>query len=111
MPRRAFCRPLFLAEVGMATPNEELRDVLLDDPMKVLAMAGTGVSIAASGNARCASWDGLINDGIQHCSDRGVGPPPWVHQARQFVANNDFIAAAEMITEALGGPRNGAFSG
>jgi hypothetical protein len=94
----------------MAVPNEELRNALLDDPMKVLAIAGTGVSIAVSGNERCASWDSLINDGIQLCSDRGVGNPEWVFRARELVRTGDFISAAEMITESLGGPRSGAFA-
>jgi hypothetical protein len=49
----------------MATPIEELWDALLEDPMDVLAIVGSGVSVATSGNARCASWDSLINDGIQ----------------------------------------------
>jgi hypothetical protein len=37
----AFPPVLFLSEVGMTVPYEELRDALLDDPMKVLAIAGT----------------------------------------------------------------------
>jgi hypothetical protein len=86
---------LFLSEVGMATTIEELRDALVEDPMNVLAIVGTGVSIATSANARCASWDSLINDGIQLCSDRGVGNPEWVFQARELVRTGDFIGAAE----------------
>jgi len=42
---------------------------LLDDLGKgnVLLVVGTGVSIQASGNQPCASWDGLIRDESALC--------------------------------------------
>jgi hypothetical protein len=50
---------------------------LLDDLEKgnVLLVIGTGVSIQASGNQPCASWDGLIRDGIEHCFETNLIQP------------------------------------
>jgi hypothetical protein len=49
-------------------------------------------------------------NGYQRCSDRRVGNPVWVYQARELVRTGDFIGAAEMITQALGGASSGAFA-
>jgi hypothetical protein len=49
--------------------QQQLLDDLLEDLAKgsALLIAGTGVSIQASGGQPCASWAGLILDGIEHC--------------------------------------------
>lgn len=35
-----------------------------------LLIVGSGVSIAATAGERCASWDGLLLDGIEHCVEK-----------------------------------------
>jgi formylglycine-generating enzyme required for sulfatase activity len=48
---------------------EEIRSRLA--AKQVVAVVGAGVSVAASGGAECASWRGLLADGIEHCSEFG----------------------------------------
>ena len=47
------------------------RDLLVQEirDRRTLFVVGTGVSIAATGNAPCASWTGLIKNGLIHCAD------------------------------------------
>ena len=42
---------------------------------RVVAIIGAGVSIGASGNHPCASWTGLLGDGVNHCEGLGSITP------------------------------------
>jgi formylglycine-generating enzyme required for sulfatase activity len=48
---------------------EEIRSQLA--AKQVVAVVGAGVSVAASGDAQCASWRSLLIDGVEHCSEFG----------------------------------------
>ena len=46
---------------------DDLRDLIAD--RQVIVIAGAGVSIAASGGDRCASWTGLLHSGATRCEE------------------------------------------
>lgn len=83
----------------------------------IVAVVGTGVSIAASGNASTASWYGLLRSGIDRAATFNHGlPPGWrehVLKDLQYAEDNDYIpdllSAADKVTVALGGKEGGEF--
>jgi len=73
----------------------------------VLVVAGTGVSIQASGNQPCASWSGLISDGIDHCLGTNLITDDEAEKLRKQLAGNSpakMIKVAETISTTLGAP-------
>jgi len=73
----------------------------------VLVVAGTGVSIQASGNAPCASWKGLILDGIDHCVQTNLMTEDAAIALRKQLDGNNarkMIKVAEAISTALDAP-------
>ena len=64
--------------MGNATLIETLKDDIAAG--RVVVIAGTGVSVVASGNPKIAghhvaTWTGLLGHGIAHCTDRGTITP------------------------------------
>jgi len=81
---------------------------------KVLAICGTGTSIAATGSA-LASWKGLLTTGVQRCVDLGLvsDDADWAARALADIEKgmaDDLIAAAQKITARLKGAGPGAFA-
>jgi hypothetical protein len=63
---------------------------------------GAGFSSAATGNAPCASWRGLLLDGIEVC-EQVVSPLPqgWADRMKDHLDNADmftYVAVADDIT-------------
>jgi len=78
----------------------------------VLAVVGTGVSIQASGNAPCASWKGLILDGIEHCVQTNLMTDDEATTLREKLSTNavlNMIEVGETISATLGAPHGGEF--
>jgi len=65
------------------------------------------VSIQASGNSACASWNGLISDGIEHCVQTNLMTEAEAAPLRNQLAGNSpakMIKVAEMVSKTLGAP-------
>jgi hypothetical protein len=95
-----------------ATPLDDLQAELAAG--QVVVVVGSGVSVAATGNAPAASWTGLLEDGVAYCQSL-LGPslpPGWAERRRDQLASGDteeLISAAEDITRRLGGPGGGEY--
>jgi tetratricopeptide (TPR) repeat protein len=89
---------------------EDLRDRLAKGD--VLVVAGTGVSIQASGNSPCASWSGLIADGIEHCVGTNLMSEAEALPLREQLRSTTpatLIKVAETVSKTLGAPDGGEF--
>ena len=93
---------------------------LLDDLRSTIAggdavvVVGAGLAMNATGCASTASWSGLLESGRAHCvevvSDLPAG---WSDRVKAEIESGDgleLIAAAEKITERLGGRRGAEFA-
>jgi SIR2-like protein len=86
------------------TPLEDLEKELGSHPERVLVLAGAGVACATDTNP-CATWPGLLKDGLQRCRERchTLGPD-WLTitelMLKQKIAA-EFIQAASRIEKAL----------
>lgn len=89
------------------------QDKLLKDLCKdladgdVLVVAGTGVSVQASGNQPCASWAGLISDGIEHCLGTNLMTDDEAAALHKQLAGKSpakMIKVAEAVSATLGAP-------
>jgi tetratricopeptide (TPR) repeat protein len=84
----------------------KLREQL--DNQQVVIIAGTGVSIETSGNARCASWSGLIADGIEYALQHDLIEESAAENLQKDLATNNFAEwprVAQRVSEALQAPR------
>jgi formylglycine-generating enzyme required for sulfatase activity len=76
---------------------------------KLIAVVGAGVTIAASDNAPCASWKGLLRDGIEHCEHFGT-PKLSTDQSRlcqKLLDSEDldlYLSVAAIIESKLASP-------
>jgi len=78
---------------------------------RALAVVGAGVSIAATCNAKPASWTGLLEHGVDHCHNLGQ-PPGWADRVRAEIHSGnpeDLLSAAEKISRQLGAPQGSEF--
>ncbi len=101
--------------------NASLIDNLKDDIAagRVVVIAGTGVSVVASGNPEIAghhvaTWVGLLGHGIAHCTDRGaITPEVANHLTAQLKLDETdlLITAAETVSQRLRGQSPGVFRG
>ena len=73
-----------------------MSDLLTDDLKSVIAagrciaIVGAGVSIYSTGNAKCASWTGLLDDGVERCAALIPGlPSDWAQRTRGDIASGD----------------------
>jgi len=94
--------------------QQKLLDDLREQLAKgdVLVVAGTGVSIQASGNQPRASWKGLILDGVEHCVGTGLLVEDDARALRDKLSGNaagDMIQVAQTVSEILGAPDGGEF--
>jgi hypothetical protein len=79
---------------------------------QVLAIVGTGVSIGATQNQQAASWKGLLNSGIDPCTQISDCPPGWADRIRAQIGGDmiDLLCAAENISQRLNAPEGGEFA-
>lgn len=92
----------------------KLVDALREDLAKgeVLVIAGTGVSIQATGAEASAGWDGLIHHGIEHCVETNLLTEVEAQKLRKQLESKSVkkrLAVAEKISKALGAPDGGEF--
>jgi hypothetical protein len=73
---------------------------------RVVAVVGTGVSIAATQNHRVASWKGLLHDGLNRCCSLDLCSEKSAEHIRAQIDGDlvDLLCAAENIAERLGAP-------
>lgn len=81
---------------------------------RVVAVAGSGVTAAATRGHKLASWSGLVASGLDHASGLPGVPPARIDAGRRLLEAGDsssLIAAAELVTESLGGRGGGEYAG
>lgn len=91
-----------------------LKRQIEDSPREIVAIVGTGVSIASvSAEMRGpASWIGLLKDGADRCEQLGVLDEKAAQLLHQQIEADDLdflLSAAETIQRKLGGPTGGEF--
>ncbi len=71
-------------------------DALLSDLIeqlrlgKVVAIVGAGVSVGATNRAPCASWTGLLHDGVNRCAQVASGlPKGWADRVHAVIDPRD----------------------
>lgn len=90
-----------------------MADLLFDDLKlqlrsgRAAVIVGAGVSIGATANAPCASWVGLLDDGIRRCEALFGSSlrPGWSNARRDCLQSGDveeMLSTAELITRTLG---------
>jgi tetratricopeptide (TPR) repeat protein len=77
---------------------------------RVLVVVGTGVSLAATGGASVASWQGLLKDGVERCQElRGLSTSK-ADALRADIESGDLtrlLSAASEVRALLGSPDAG----
>jgi hypothetical protein len=70
----------------------------------VLAVTGTGVSMAITANNPLASWTGLISNGIDRCIDLRLRDAKWGDQQKKLLEGDlhDLLGVAEHVSRRLG---------
>ncbi len=74
---------------------------------EVLVVVGTGVSIQATDGAECATWSGLIRNGIEHAAGTNLLTVDDSRKLCNRLQKNtikDFLDVAQKVSEALGAP-------
>ena len=88
----------------MPTPLEDLEKELASHPERVLVLAGAGVAYSTDPNP-CATWSGLLRNGLQRCRERcHTLPPDWLTITELLIkqkAAAEFVQAASRIEQAL----------
>lgn len=95
--------------------KQRIHEALVKRDRSVLVVVGSGVSIAATGNAPAASWGGLLKLGIARCEQ-----VPASRRTRRFDAAGalaklssgkvaDWIEVATSVEKALGAPEGTAY--
>lgn len=78
----------------------------------VLVVVGAGVSIGATGGNPLASWQGLLENGVERCvALRGLDEK-WANRVREEIRSgdlDDLLSAAEKISSKLGFPNGGEY--
>lgn len=93
------------------SPVEDLRAEIARG--RVLAIVGAGVSMAATNQAPCADWIGLLKDGVQRCVAFAQPlPSGWERRVLEQIESRDLeemLLAAENISRRLGAPQGGEY--
>ena len=81
---------------------------------EALAIVGAGVSMASTKRAECASWTGLLHNGVEYCVN-SVHPLPkgWAERVHAEIDSDDLddlLSAAEKISRKLGAPKGGEYA-
>lgn len=96
----------------MCEPPEELVNEFVKHPERILILVGTGVTCATDGTP-CASWKGLLQDGLNHClKRRHTMPDKWGSIVQSMInesTTEGLIQAASRIERHLRGIRPGEF--
>ena len=108
-------RAYFRGESHLATPVQMLEAQLITRPDQVMVIAGTGVSLATCGNHPCASWKGLLLNGLQRCLDVCGTDEGLIDTQRAILQNpkapvHSWINVGQFITDELKRHRTGSFN-
>src|SRR4051794_7022408 len=111
-PETKFPQSFDPSAIILVTMDRQLVDDLRDDLASgtSLLIVGTGVSIQATGGQRCATWDGLIRDGIEYCLSAKLLSKD---QGQLLLANlatedvSELLEIAQVVSSALGAPHGG----
>ncbi|WP_224371756.1 VMAP-C domain-containing protein [Hyalangium versicolor] len=85
----------------------------LKDTQHTLIVVGSGVSMGASPGSSCASWTGLIEDGIDFCLKQKLADKAWADFRRLQLAQpgtDERISAAEQLQRKMGGPQGSRYA-
>jgi tetratricopeptide (TPR) repeat protein len=91
---------------------------LIDDLKKEIArgqtvvIIGAGVSIGATNRHKCASWTGLLHDGVDRCVELNRLPSAMTESLRSHIDSGDLdflLSAAEVVSKKLGAPDDGEY--
>jgi hypothetical protein len=97
----------------MATPESDLVAELSNNAPRVLVVAGAGVACATDPDNNCASWRGMLLNGIQHCQDWCHNlDPHWITATEAMLQSNkveELISVASRIEMALRKVHDGQF--
>lgn len=98
----------------LATPHNDLLQVLAERPHEIVVIAGAGVSRAASANAACADWKGLLLDGVQFCQDQCNTPVGQADRYRALLNDRqstdiDYVSVATFVDETLKRQHSGLY--
>jgi Peptidase S24-like/SIR2-like domain len=77
---------------------------MASEDVRPVPFVGAGVASAVTGGAACASWHGLLLDGIEQCRQRVSVPPGWPERMREHLASADaisFMAVADEVRRRL----------
>jgi hypothetical protein len=88
----------------MGTPLEAMERELTASPHKVLILAGAGIALATD-DSPCASWPGLLKDGVERCRQRCLSlSSGWFRITETMIGENkaaELIQAASRIEKEL----------
>jgi SIR2-like domain/Peptidase S24-like len=82
---------------------DRLRAAMASDA-RPTPFVGAGVASAVTGGAACASWHGLLLDGIEQCRQSVPVPSGWANRMREHLASADaisYMAVADEIRRRL----------
>jgi tetratricopeptide (TPR) repeat protein len=80
---------------------------------RVVVVAGSGVTAAATDGHELSSWSGLVASGIEHAQELGGVEQARLDAARLLLGVGDssaLISAAELVSEMLGGRDGGEYA-
>lgn len=76
-----------------------LQAAMAPEGVRPVPFVGAGVAAAVTGGATCASWHGLLLDGIEQCQQRVSVPPGWAERMREHLASADAISYMAVADE------------
>jgi tetratricopeptide (TPR) repeat protein len=80
---------------------------------RVVVVAGSGVTAAATRGHELSSWSGLIASGLEHASQLPGAQQGRLDAVRSLLGVDDsgaLVSAAELVTDALGGREGGEYA-
>ena len=79
---------------------------------QTVVIIGAGVSISATNRHKCASWTGLLHNGVDRCVELNRLPPTMTDSLRSQIDSGDMdllLSAAEVVSKKLGAPGDGEY--
>ena len=98
----------------MTTPLDDLEAELAAHPERILVIAGAGIACATDKDNPCASWTGLLKNGLAYCRPRcHTLQDAWFSTTNSLIdeqAPESLIAAASRIEKALREEHDGTYA-
>src|SRR4051812_43967381 len=96
--------PFTFGDLGVPTPFEDMATELASHAERVLVLSGAGVACATDRNP-CASWTGLLHDGLERCRQRyHTLSEGWFEITEKMIGERtaaELVGAASRIEQAL----------